>query len=129
MKKVILSGLLIAALLAAGSCKHDASPVYGTQTENGNEKPDDRQGQTETGGNGQGTADGAYFAGVTENLYNRGMWKSTNGQKHAPLDAVDTSAVNSANSVSRYEGRENTHSAKDWYITANNGLTPGLPNK
>jgi hypothetical protein len=74
--------------------------------------------------------DTAYFAGVTENLYNCGMWKSSNGQKPSPLDAVDTSAVtSSAISVSRYEGRENTHSAKDWYITAYNGLTPGMPNQ
>ena len=73
--------------------------------------------------------DHAYFADITENLFNCGMWKSANGQKPTPLDAVNTQAIktNIYKSVSRYEGRENTHSAKDWFIS--NVLTPGLPNK
>jgi len=63
-------------------------------------------------------------------LYNCGMWKSANGQKPAPLDAVDTSAIGTAYgiSVSRDEDMENTHSANDWYITGIAGITPGLPN-
>jgi hypothetical protein len=45
-----------------------------------------------------------------------------------PLDAVDTTAIgtNYFKSVSRYEGRENTHSAKDWYIAGY--ITPGKVN-
>jgi len=69
-----------------------------------------------------------HFAEIAEKLCNEGMWKSA-GTKPAPLDAVNTQAVGTSpyKSVSRYEGRENTHSAKDWYITGY--ITPGLPNK
>jgi hypothetical protein len=71
----------------------------------------------------------AHFAGTMERLLKCGMWQAANGNNPMPLDTVDTSAIgtNYFKSVSRYEGRENTHSAKDWYIAGYS--TPGLPNK
>jgi len=71
----------------------------------------------------------AYFAGILEYLFKAGMWKSADGEKPTPFDAVNTSAIKGSvyKSVSRYEGRVNTHSAKDWYIAGY--ITPGLPNK
>lgn len=73
----------------------------------------------------------AHFAEITENLYNCGMWKSSAGTKPTALDAVNTSAIgtNFRKSICRYEGRENTHSAKDWYIADYGFITPGLPNR
>jgi hypothetical protein len=78
---------------------------------------------------GTWNASQTHFAEIAERLFNAGMWQSANGNKPTPLDAVNTSAVGSSvyKSVSRYEGRENTHSAKDWYIAGD--TTPGLPNK
>lgn len=72
----------------------------------------------------------AHFAEIMDTLYNCGMWKSSAGEKPTPFDAVNTSAIgaNVYKSVSRYEGQENSHSAKDWYITANFGITPGQAN-
>ena len=72
----------------------------------------------------------AHFAKITEDLFNKGAWKSANGQPPGPFDAVDTSTIKSSKtkSVSRYERKENTHTAKDWYITAG-GTSPGQPNK
>jgi hypothetical protein len=74
------------------------------------------------------TSNQGKFAEIAERLCNEGMWKSA-GTKPTPLDAFNTSTVGTSafKSVSRYEGRENTHSAKDWYITGY--ITPGLPNK
>ena len=71
----------------------------------------------------------ARFAEIAERLFNVGMWQTVNGQKPSPLDAVNTSGIgnNGYKTVSRYEGRQNTHSAKDWFVS--NVLTPGLPNK
>jgi len=71
------------------------------------------------------------YAQIAERLFNAGMWQAADGLKPAPSDAVNTSGVDTSiyKSVSRYEGRENTHSAKDWYITVAGFYTPGLPNK
>jgi len=71
----------------------------------------------------------ARFAEIAERLFNAGMWQTDNGKIPTPLDAVNTSGIgnNSYKTVSRYEGRQNTHSAKDWFVS--NALTPGLPNK
>ena len=57
----------------------------------------------------------AHFAEIMDNLFNAGMWKSANGQKPTPLDAVNTSTIgtNTQKGISRYEGRENTHSAAE----------------
>jgi len=73
----------------------------------------------------------AHFARIIEDLYNRGMWKSADGHLPGPSDAVDTSTIKSSvtKSISRYEGKENTHTAKDWYITNKGGASPGMPNK
>jgi hypothetical protein len=73
----------------------------------------------------------AHFAGIAEYLYNKGAWKSADGQLPGPFDAVDTSTIKTSatKSISRYESKENTHTANDWYITGNGGATPGQPNK
>jgi len=73
----------------------------------------------------------AHFAEITEKLFNAGVWVSADGEKPTPLDAVDTSSIKSSatKSVSRYEGRENTHTSNDWYVTNTNGASPGQPNK
>jgi len=70
-----------------------------------------------------------HFAEIVENLYNKGAWKAEDGRLPGPLDAVDTSKTTVTKSISRYEGKENTHTAKDWYITDTGGASPGLPNK
>jgi hypothetical protein len=78
---------------------------------------------------GTWNASQTHFAEIAERLFNAGIWQSVNENKPTSLDAVDTSAIgtNHYKSVSRYEGRENTHSAKDWYIAGY--ITPGQPNK
>jgi len=70
----------------------------------------------------------AHFAEIVEDLFNKGMWKSADGQLPEPFDAVDTSTIKTSatKSISRYEGKENTHTKEDWYIT---GASPGQPNK
>jgi hypothetical protein len=73
----------------------------------------------------------AFYADLTERLFKEGMWKSPEGNKPKPKDSVNTSTIGSSvyKSVSRYESRENTHSANDWYITVAGFFTPGLPNQ
>jgi len=73
----------------------------------------------------------SHFAKIIEDLYNSGAWKSEDGNLPGPLDAVDTSEIKSSatKSISRHEGKENTHTAKDWYITKTSGATPGERNK
>jgi len=73
----------------------------------------------------------SFYDEVIEDLYDCGMWQSADGSKPTPLDAVNTSAIGTSvyKSVSRYEGKENTHSIKDWYITSTGSLTPGQPNR
>jgi len=73
----------------------------------------------------------AHFAEITDRLFNAGMWQSSDGSKPSPFDSVNTSAIGKTTfkSVSRCEGRENTHSAKDWYITNTGDITPGEPNQ
>jgi hypothetical protein len=71
-----------------------------------------------------------HFTELTEFLFSKGAWKSEDGQLPSPLDSVDTSAIKSSTikSVSRNEEGEDTNTANDWYVTASNGITPGLPN-
>jgi hypothetical protein len=71
-----------------------------------------------------------HFEELSEFLFNKGAWKSANGQLPDPLDSVDTSAIKTAvtRSISRYEEDEDTNTASDWYVTAIGGVTPGLPN-
>jgi hypothetical protein len=70
-----------------------------------------------------------HFAEIMEDLYYRGAWKSTSGQLPGPFDAVDTSSITATKTVSRYEEKENTHTANDWFVTNTNGKTPGQPNR
>jgi len=73
----------------------------------------------------------SHFAEIIEYLHDIGAWKSMDGNLPGPLDAVDTSTIKSSatKSISRHEGKENTHTVKDWHITNTGGATPGLPNK
>jgi hypothetical protein len=72
----------------------------------------------------------AHFAEITEYLYNKGMWKSADGQLPGPLDAVNTLKTSATRSINRYEEKENTHTANDWYIPDLLGSSsPGQPNK
>jgi len=71
-----------------------------------------------------------HFAEIAEFLFEQGAWKSQNGGIATPADAVITSPVGTAatRSISRDETAADTKTAADWYITANNGATPGRPN-
>jgi len=71
----------------------------------------------------------SHFTKIVEDLYNKGVWKSADGNLPGPLDAVDTSKTSATKTICRYEGKENTHTAKDWYITDLNKASPGMPNK
>jgi len=73
----------------------------------------------------------AHFEETAAFLFNKGAWKSTEGELPGYLDAVDTSDIKTAatKSVSRYEGRDDTNTKNDWYVTAASGNTPGMPNK
>jgi hypothetical protein len=69
-----------------------------------------------------------HFTEILNDLYDKGAWKSADGGLPGTLDAVDTSTIKTAytKSICRYEGKDNTHTANDWYI---GGATPGQPNK
>ena len=72
----------------------------------------------------------AHFADIAEFLFEQNAWKSPSGGIATPASAVITSSVGTAvtRSISRDELVDNTNTAADWYITANNGATPGMPN-
>ena len=72
-----------------------------------------------------------FFSPVIEFLFNNDAWKSADGTISSPADAVDISGIGSAitRSVSRDETAEDTNTAADWYVTANNGVTIGVENK
>jgi len=72
-----------------------------------------------------------HFEDVMKLLFEKGAWKSADGQLPGPLDAVDTKGIVSSKtrSVSRYKGIEDTNTADDWFVTGNNGATPGVQNK
>jgi len=71
-----------------------------------------------------------HFAEIAEYLFEQGAWKSRDGGVATPEDAVITSRVGTAitRSISRDETVVNTNTAADWYITADRGATPGMPN-
>jgi hypothetical protein len=71
-----------------------------------------------------------YFPETAELLFKKDVWKSSSGTVCSVADVVSSSGIGSAmtRSISRKEG-VNTNTAADWYVTANNGATPGLPNK
>jgi len=71
-----------------------------------------------------------HFAGIAEFLFGQGVWKSAGGEVATPADAVISSGIGTAvtRSISRDETVDNTGTSADWYVTANNGATPGMPN-
>jgi hypothetical protein len=74
--------------------------------------------------------DRTYLAEAAEFLFNEGAWKSPSGEICTPADAVSSANTGTAvtRSISRDETVENSKTAADWYVTANAGITPGLPN-
>jgi len=69
-----------------------------------------------------------YFTDAAGFLFSKGAWKSPAGTVCSPADAVISSATTLTRSICRDEKVENTHTAADWYITANSGATPGKEN-
>lgn len=71
-----------------------------------------------------------HFAEIAGVLFERGAWKSRDGGVATAADAVNIWDIRSSTtrSVSRDETVPNTNTMADWYITANNGVSPGLPN-
>ena len=71
-----------------------------------------------------------YFSETSRLLFDQGAWKSATGTVCSAADVVNSSGIGTAmtRSISRDETAENTHSAIDWYITANSGVTPGQKN-
>jgi hypothetical protein len=72
-----------------------------------------------------------HFTIAAEFLFSKDAWKSPAGKICSPADAVSSSGIKTAmtRSISRYESEENTHTAANWYVTADKGITLGLPNK
>jgi len=72
-----------------------------------------------------------HFTELLNFLFSKGAWVSSSGGLPNHLDAVDTSTVGSATtrSICRYENSADTNTKNDWYVTDNNGNSPGLPNK
>jgi hypothetical protein len=71
-----------------------------------------------------------YLEAAAEFLFTEGAWTSPSGGICTPADAVDSSNIKTSltRSISRDETIENTRTSADWYVTALNGATPGLPN-
>ena len=71
-----------------------------------------------------------HFPQIANFLFEQGVWKSLDGGIATPADAVISSSIGTAvtRSISRDEMVDNTNTAADWYVTANNGATPGMPN-
>ena len=71
-----------------------------------------------------------HFTEVAEFLFEKGAWKSALGTIAAPSDAVMSQRIATAvtRSISRDETVGNTNTAADWYLTADRGATPGMPN-
>jgi hypothetical protein len=72
----------------------------------------------------------SHFNETAEFLFSKGAWKSPTGTVCSVTDTVNSSGIGSAmtRSISRDETVEDTHTEADWYVTANKGATPGLPN-
>ncbi|MDR2702569.1 MAG: hypothetical protein LBB72_09070 [Spirochaetaceae bacterium] len=70
------------------------------------------------------------LAKAAEFLFSQGAWTSPTGTICTPADAVISTGIKTAatRSISRDETVENTHTAADWYVTANNGVTIGKEN-
>jgi hypothetical protein len=72
--------------------------------------------------------DKEYFTEAAKFLYDQDAWKSPAGKFCSPADAVISFATTLTRSICRDENVENTHTAADWYITVNSGVTPGKEN-
>jgi len=72
----------------------------------------------------------AFFTQAAEFLFNHGAWMSADGTLPGHDDAVRTSSIGAAmtRSISRDETAPDTNTAADWYITPDNGITPGTEN-
>jgi len=69
-----------------------------------------------------------YFTQAADFLFSQGAWKSAAGTVCSPADAVNSSKATLTRSICRDETAINTHKAADWYVTVNNGATPGEKN-
>jgi hypothetical protein len=81
------------------------------------------------------SADGTWgsktYAGNMEKaaqlLKEKGAWKFS-GETPSPTDAFSSAATTATRTICRWETKENSNSATDWYITVSGGATPGKPN-
>jgi hypothetical protein len=69
-----------------------------------------------------------YFSETAKFLFDQGAWKSAAGTVCSVADVVNSSNTTMTRSICRDETVENTHTAADWYITANSGSTSGSKN-
>jgi hypothetical protein len=69
-----------------------------------------------------------HFSDTAEFLFNQNVWKSAAGTICSAADVVNSSGTSVTRSISRDETAENTHTAADWYVTADKGATPGQQN-
>ena len=69
-----------------------------------------------------------YLADTADFLFSKGAWKSPEETICSPANAVSSSSTTITRTICRDETVENTHTAADWYITVNNGGTPGQKN-
>jgi hypothetical protein len=69
-----------------------------------------------------------YFAETAEFLFNKGAWKSADGNICSPQDAVASAKTTNTRTICRDEKAEDSNTAKDWYITDTSSATPGKPN-
>jgi hypothetical protein len=69
-----------------------------------------------------------YFAETAEYLFNKGAWKSADGNICSPQDAVASGKTTNTRTICRDETVDDSNSAKDWYITDTSNATVGKPN-
>jgi hypothetical protein len=69
-----------------------------------------------------------YFAETAASLFNKGAWKSQDGNICSPQDAVASAKTTNTRTICRDETVEDSNTAKDWYITDTSNATPGKPN-
>jgi len=69
-----------------------------------------------------------YFVETAAFLFNKGEWKSADGNVYTPQDAVASAKATNTRTICRDETVEDSNSAKDWYVTDTSCATPGKPN-
>jgi hypothetical protein len=69
-----------------------------------------------------------YLAEAADFLFKQDAWESAEGKICDPAGAVSSSKTTVTRTICRDETVPNTHTAADWYITANSSATPGAPN-